>query len=143
MALSAEEIRANFQQIKERVDGNGGLLSVSMKDLRDAIGAGRLDAGPIRQITVNLDRCRLRSTKLESGQGHYALIYDPSRPVGKLVHAATGVDQDSDEQVRQALDEISAGDSSTASPNQQLQKEMEELRDTLRQVHALVSTYGE
>jgi len=143
MALNAEQIRANFQEIKERVDGNGGLLSVSMKELRDAIGAGRLDAGPISQIGVNLDRCRLSSTELRSGQYHYALIYDPNQSVGKLIHAATGDDQDSDEQVRQALDEIIAGGSSAVSPNKQLQDEMEELRDTLRQVHALVSAYVE
>ena len=68
-----------------------------------AVGAGRLDWGPINQIRVNLERCGLASTELVREQGAYALIYDPSRPLGQLIRASSGDHADSDEQIRQAL----------------------------------------
>lgn len=142
MALDVEQIRQNFQRLRQRVDESDGLLSVTMRELREAIGAGRLDVGPINLIELNLQRSGLASTELSRDQYEFALIYDPNRPVGRLVRAAAGNHEDSDTQLRQALEEL-LKESSATSPSKQLQDEVEELRDVLRQVNALVSGYVE
>ena len=141
MALDAEQIRQNFQGLRQRVDENDGLLSVTMRELREAIGAGRLDVGPINFIKVNLQSSGLASTELSRDQSDFALIYNPNRPAGRLVRAAAGDREDSDRQLQRALEEL-LEESSATSPSKQLQDEIESLRDVLRQVNALVSGHA-
>lgn len=138
MPLTAEQVRQNFEAIKDEVAKNDGLKSYVMGALRDAVGAGRLDYGPINQIKVNLERCGLASTEMEREQTAHTLIYDPHRPLGRLIRACAGDQADSDAQVRRALTDV-LNDPATNSPAGDITQERDALRDTLLQVRALVS----
>jgi len=141
VALSAQQIKENFTVIQEEVEQSGGLKSMKMARLKGAVGAGRLDDGPLRIIEHHLRKHGLESTELGRSQNNFVLIYDPTTAFGKLIRAAKGDAEDSDRQLRDAAGELAADPSGLGAGRHA--EENEELRDTLRQVHALVADYVE
>jgi hypothetical protein len=130
-----DEIYQHFKQIAEEVADGNEALSVWMDRLREAIGAGRLAAGPVAQITYNLERHGLGSapSSLPTNSGASVLLYKKDTPLGRVIAAAAGTDPDSASQLRSALAEMGKG-----AMSREEVEELEGLRDTLNQVRALL-----
>jgi hypothetical protein len=134
--LDARKIRENFEGLAKEVKEAEGYKSVQMSRLRDLIGAGRLDDGPVQQIQHNLSAVGLRFTGLTHSGSDWVLVYDASSAMGRLITAAHGTTQDSDERLREAARELARSDAQLRTKEQD---ELEQLRATIEQIRALVS----
>jgi hypothetical protein len=134
--LDARKIRENFEGLAKEVKEAEGYKSVQMSRLRDLIGAGRLDAGPVQQIDHNLVGVGLRSTPLTHSGSDWVLVYDASSAMGRVITAAHGDMQDADEHLREAARELARSDAELRTKEQD---ELEQLRATVEQIRALVS----
>jgi hypothetical protein len=134
--MSAIEIKKNFEELADRVKDADGCLSLTMGDLRDLIQAGRLDSGPISQITHNLEQAGLAAIPLTRSQGDWTLVYAKQSVVGRVIIAAQGGSQDSADDLRKGVKELAALDSGLHAEERD---ELATLRATLDQIKALVS----
>lgn len=131
---SAHEVRLSFEELAEEVKTSGDVKAVTMRQLRDSVGAGRLAAGPLEQIRHNLDRQGLWSTDLVLEQNSSVLVYVVESPIGKIIQSVEVVHPDSDAELIRAVNSYATGDSDPRDA------ELQELRDLVAQVRALVGT---
>jgi len=132
MAKSAAEIREAFEQLRGEVDASGGVRSIDMASLRNMVGAGRLADGPLEQIRLALESRGLKASGLSNWGEDYTLVYDTTSPIGRIIAAATASGPDSDKELLSAVTGFTGG----ADPRDE---ELNELRDMLDQVRAIVS----
>lgn len=135
--MDAREIRTNFEKLAAEVRAADGYLSVRMGTLRDRVGARRLDGGPVQQIKYNLDEVGLRATNLTTAQEDWALVYDTTSPMGRVIASARGDTPQADEHLREAIRELARSDVELRT---QERDELEQLRATVEQIRALIST---
>ncbi len=134
--VPAKTIKERFADLASEVREGGGCRSVTMGDLRDMVGAGRLDSGPVIEIGFNLRHVGLRSGRLSTHQDDWVLVYDVASPVGRIVTAAQGGMADADEHLRDAAKELARSEAKLRSEERD---ELEQLRATVEQIRALVS----
>lgn len=135
--MDAKEIRKNFQDLASDVRDTGCCKSVQMSDLRDRVGAGRLDDGPVRQIKLNLRYAGLGIVHEGHIGSDWALIYTTDSPVGRIVTAARGETEHASEQLCAAIKEQAK--LATGQLEEVQRDELEQLRGTMEQIRALVS----
>ena len=93
----------SFEEIRERVEASEGVLTVSMRSLRDAHGAGKLG--------VHV-RAGIGKALLSQGLAHYppelpeqqydvVRIYLQGSPVADRINAVLNLTEDSDDHLRQ------------------------------------------
>jgi hypothetical protein len=101
----------NYDQLREKVRENNGVLTVKMGTLRDAHGAGKLGVNVRANITKEL-----RSRGLSHAHGDELPAYqeDPVRiwlmgtPAGDLIEAVHNESADSDSAIRSAVESDAA-----------------------------------
>jgi len=132
MAKTMSEVKDWFNELANRVETAGGVLSVEMGELRDGIGAGRLDKGPIARIEATLASSGLRSIILDSNQYTSVLIYTVNSPIARIIDAVTDYQEDADKALVAAVKAYS-GESDPRD------EELVQLREVVAQVKAIVS----
>jgi hypothetical protein len=87
-----------FEELRELVDRRGGIHRISMGDLRDINGAGKLGIHVVTQIKRSLSRAGL-SILLPAGQAdmpryqeEYVVIYLTQSKVGEVIEAVHEAD---------------------------------------------------
>ncbi|HEY3139479.1 MAG TPA: hypothetical protein VGJ86_00015 [Acidimicrobiales bacterium] len=87
-----------FQELRETVERRGGVHRISMGDLRDINGAGKLGIHVVTQIKRSLARAGL-SILLRTGtadvpryQDEYVVIYVTQSKVGEIIEAVQQAD---------------------------------------------------
>lgn len=134
--MSAIEILGNFAHLADRVAKAGDCLSVPMYELREHVHAGRLDDGPIGQISYNLEQAGLAATALTRQQDDWVLVFTRDSLIGQVIRAATGRASNSDELLRKAITSIVTSDSAMHFG---AVEELAALRATIDQMKALVA----
>lgn len=98
-----------FEQIKDEVDNNGGIITIEAWRLRDAAGAGRLT----QRINVNisdglrqrgLGHVPFRAEDLPTYQNGQVRVFDSTTAVGKVIQAAHETGENNDEILRESVD---------------------------------------
>ncbi len=135
MAKTMAEIKEAFQDIREQVDGSGEVKSFQMWELRDAVGAGRLDQGPLVQIEQALAQQGLAASSPTTRQYSWTLVYVTQSQIGRVIRAAAGTEEDDAESLVRA---VKAYTSDEGDPRD---AQIEDLRETLAQVKAIVSAF--
>jgi hypothetical protein len=97
-----------YEEIKSAVEEHGGVTTLSMADLRDAEGAGRLTRGINERISKALERRGLghvpyKAEDLSTSQWDEVRIFDRTSPIGKVIEAAHQVGEDFDKELREAV----------------------------------------
>ncbi len=132
VAKTMSEVKEWFEGLAKRVDAAGGVLSVQMGELRDGLGAGRLDKGPIARIEATLDGAGLRSIPLDSSANTYVLVYKTNSPIAKIIDSVSSYQEDADKALVAAVRAYS-GESDPRD------EELVQLREVITQVRAIVS----
>jgi hypothetical protein len=94
-----------FEELASLVDGNAGVFTVTMGELRDAYGVRKLGVHIRNGISEKLRTLGLRHLPdvLPIYQEEYARIYRDGSPVGKLIAAAVhGNGEGADQVLRDA-----------------------------------------
>jgi len=104
----------DFTKLKKLVDDNGNLMSVSMEQLRDAHGAGRLGKYVVDAIKNALKSNGLDTfpEELPNGQNACVRVYAAGSPIAKLYTAMTVLEDqydmdtnhERDTEIRDAVD---------------------------------------
>ena len=105
---------------------------MQMGELRDGLGAGRLDKGPIARIEATLDGAGLRSIPLDSSANTYVLVYKTNSPIAKIIDSVSSYQEDADKALVAAVRAYS-GESDPRD------EELVQLREVITQVRAIVS----
>lgn len=100
-----------FEELANMVDKNGGVVTVTMGQLRDAYGAGKLGVHIRNGISDRLRQRGLRHwpEELPIYQEQYARIYRDGSLVGKVISAAV---RDLGEAADQILRDAAGGEDS-------------------------------
>ena len=98
----------DYEQIRDKVVEEGGVTTLSMAELRDAEGAGRLTRGINDRISRALQRLGLghvpyNAEDLSTSQWDEVRIFDRTSPIGKVIDAAHQVGLDYDIELREAV----------------------------------------
>ncbi len=101
---------ATWDEIKDEVDENGGVITVYAWRLREAQGAGRLTLRINGQISDSLAARGLghvpfEVAKLPTNQNDLVRIYDRTKPLGKVIESAHVPGDDHDERLREAIND--------------------------------------
>lgn len=91
----------SFDEIKQRVEKNGDCTTVSMEELRSAIGAGKLGVHIRGQISDELAGRGLGHVpqELPSYQHELVRIYKRGTPVGQLIETVLKPGETNDERL--------------------------------------------
>ena len=94
----------SFEELRALVEQNGNILSVSMFDLREAHGAGKLGVHVRREISEKLAGTGLGHfpAELPAYQEQDVRIYRRGTPVADLVDAVLSPSDFGDQQLREA-----------------------------------------
>lgn len=94
----------DLKELKHKVDEAGGVLTVSMEDLRDAYGADRLGVNVRTRLQEQLAKLGLahRPKDLPAYQEQQVRIYVQDSQVGELIRAATTLGSAADRRLREA-----------------------------------------
>jgi hypothetical protein len=94
----------SLEALREQVTDNGDVATVSMRQVRDAYGAGRLG----RHVRMNISRA-LQSQglghyppELPDDQGQYIRVYRLGSPAAVFIDAVLNPNPDHDETIREA-----------------------------------------
>lgn len=93
-----------LSDIAADVDRHEGVLTLSMWQVRDAYGAGRLGVNVCANISDELENLGLQHipSQVPSDQWAQIRLWKPKSAVGKLIHAARKPGHEYDERLRQA-----------------------------------------
>jgi hypothetical protein len=93
----------DWNSIKQEVEKNGNVLTVSMETLREATGAGKLGVHICRQISQTLVGMGLGHVpqELPSYQYEQVRLYKRGTPVGDVIELVLAPGQQNDEGLRQ------------------------------------------
>lgn len=99
-----------WDEIKDEVDENGGVITVYAWRLREAQGAGRLTLRINGQISDSLAARGLghvpfEVAELPTNQNDLVRIYDRTKPLGKVIESAHMPGDDHDERLREAIND--------------------------------------
>lgn len=99
-----------WDDIKSRVDSNGGVTTVHAWRLREAQGAGRLTLRINQQISDSLAARGLghvpfKVEDMPTYQDEQVRIYDRTTALGKVIDSAHHVGDDHDERLREAIND--------------------------------------
>ena len=95
---------AGLDAVARRVREHGGVLSVNMGQLRDAVGAGKLGSNVVAEISNGLRERGIRHypEKLPTYQHEVVRLYEAGSHVGRLVEAVLTPGQEGDDVLRAA-----------------------------------------
>lgn len=94
-----------YDELREKVEQNGGVLTVTMGTLRDAHGAGKLGSTVRENITKELRSRGLDHAydELPAYQHDKVRIWLMGSPAGSLIEAVVNESADSDKVIREAV----------------------------------------
>jgi hypothetical protein len=94
---------ATWKEIKESVNASGNVLTVTMGDLRDATGSGKLGSGVVADIRNTLAGLGLGHVPqdLTTEQSQPVRLYQKGSPVGELIDLVLMVGEPNDAQLRE------------------------------------------
>lgn len=100
---------ASMDELKQAVENNGGLLTVTMEDVRDAYGSARLGPFVLNTLQVlnsvheSLEVLGLGHLPLELPNTHTELVrlYKKDGAAGQLINAVLNLSKENDELIRQ------------------------------------------
>jgi hypothetical protein len=97
--------QVGMEELLAKVEANGGILTVTMLELRDAHGAGRLGEHVRSNISNALKSRGFRhySPDLPGSQYESVRIYKAGSPVDELIAAVLTPGQKGDEKIRSAI----------------------------------------
>jgi hypothetical protein len=100
-----------FQELKSLVDQFGGVMTVTLGELRDAYGVDRLGVHVKAGITKKLDGEGLKAypPELPTYQHELVRVYKAGSAISELIDAVLNPDEAHDEELRQAVSK-SGGD---------------------------------
>lgn len=98
-----------WNDIKSRVDENGGVITLLAAELREAQGAGRLTERINRAIHDSLAARGLGHVPLDvecmpTYQHEEVRVYDRTSSIGRVIEAAHRPGDEEDERLREAID---------------------------------------
>jgi hypothetical protein len=94
---------SNYKELGDLVEGNAGVLTIKMEQLRDIHGAGKLGVHVRAGISDNLRQQGLGHfpPELPNYQWDEVRVYKQGTPVGRLIEAVLAVSEDNDEVIRE------------------------------------------
>lgn len=110
----AEVASKTFDDIKQEVEDNGGVITLQAWELREAQGAGRLTDRINGEISESLRRRGLGHVPfypedLPTSQYENVRVYDATSALGKVIEAAHTPGEDEDHTLREGVDGDAAG----------------------------------
>lgn len=97
---------ADLDQVKNEVENHGNVLTVTMGELRDAYGAGKLGANVVENIRKSLAGLGIAvSPDPEAEQAQKVRLYKLGTPVADLITAVTTPGPVEDDVIRRQIDE--------------------------------------
>jgi hypothetical protein len=93
---------ATWNEIKKSVNDHGNVLTLTMGDLRDATGSGKLGSGVVTEIRNTLAQLGLGHVPqdLTTEQSQPVRLYQKGKPVGELIDLVLMVGEPNDTQLR-------------------------------------------
>lgn len=93
----------SYKELGDLVEGNGGVLTIRMEQLRDVHGAGKLGVHIRAGISDNLRQHGLghHPPDLPNYQWDEVRIYKQGTAVGRLIEAVLSVSANNDEVIRE------------------------------------------
>lgn len=97
----------SWEEIKNQVEGNGNVLTVTMKELRDAEGAGKLGPQVAKNIRSKLAGIGLGHVPiaLPGYQNEFVRLYKKGTPVGDLIRSVLNPGEQQDTFLRERFGE--------------------------------------
>jgi len=95
----------SFEELRDTVQESGGVLTISMEDMRDAHGAGRLGVHVRSAISKGLQGLGLGHypPELPAYQEQYVRVYRLGSPIADLIDAVIEPSPGRDEYLRRAV----------------------------------------
>jgi hypothetical protein len=95
---------SSLEDLARRVDDNQGVITTSMRALRDAYGAERLGKHVRSGLSAKLAEWGLRHapSELPDSQDEWVRVFRRGSPVEKVIQAARRISPDNDEILREA-----------------------------------------
>src|SRR4051794_40487060 len=99
-----------YDEIRERVSDQGGVMTISMGELRDAHGAGKLGIHVRTNISKELRRRGLNHAPedLRVYQHETVRVWLMGSPAGDLIEAVNSISPESDQAIRDAVESNAA-----------------------------------
>lgn len=97
----------SLEELKQQIDESDSILSVEMRALRDAYGAGRLGVHVRSNISDDLAGLGLAHfpEELPDNQSEWVRVYKRGSQAAALIRAVTHPSTDADKQLRDLLSE--------------------------------------